>query len=244
MLLHPEDQRTIIVEVIDDSEDDQMAAVFATEDTVSSARFDGLWGSDRREGCWLIELRLRERGGGIERQWFTDNLHRELLEAILDVPHYVAVMPEELAAGAQTGEEILQRLAGALIFEVEDRSPLVAQVLAERDADQPAPVLHERAERSLRTRTAAPPRPTAHPARLTRRTSCVPAPAGAQSWTSRTPCLAGARSRVRGNRPSVARDFGGSSGEARFQRLCFAGRSGESNRSPPLFGALRLRYIV
>jgi hypothetical protein len=176
MQLHPEDQRTIIVAVIDDSEDDQMAAVFATEDTVPSARFDALWGTGHREGYWLIALRLIARGGGIERQWFTDNLHRELLEAILDVPHYVAVMPEELAAGAQTGEDILQRLAGALIFEVEDRSPLVAQVLAERDADQPARLLHERAERSLRTRTAAPRRPTAHPARLTRRTSCVPAP--------------------------------------------------------------------
>jgi hypothetical protein len=41
MQLHPEDQPTIIVAVIDDSEDDQMAAVFATEDTVPSARFAG-----------------------------------------------------------------------------------------------------------------------------------------------------------------------------------------------------------
>jgi hypothetical protein len=39
-----------------------------------------------------------------------------------------------------------------------------------------------------------------------------------------------------GNRPSVPRDFGGSSGGGPIWKLRFAGRSGESNLSPPLPG--------
>jgi hypothetical protein len=135
MLLHPEGEASIIVVVVDDNEDDELAALFATEDSVPSDRFGGLWGSGRREGFWLVALHLIEYGGGIERQWFTDNIDRPLLETILDVPHLVALVPQELAGDAETLDDILPRLGGALIFEVSDRSPQVARILAERSDD-------------------------------------------------------------------------------------------------------------
>jgi hypothetical protein len=106
-----------------------------TEDSVPSDRFGGLWGSGQRDGFWLVALHLIEYGGGIERQWFTDNIDRPLLETILDVPHLVALVPRELAGDAETLEDVLPRLGGAVIFEVADRSPQVAQILAERNDD-------------------------------------------------------------------------------------------------------------
>jgi hypothetical protein len=54
---------------------------------------------------------------------------------ILDVPHLVALVPQELANEAETLEDVLARLGGAVIFEVADRSPQLAQILAERNDD-------------------------------------------------------------------------------------------------------------
>ena len=74
-----------------------------------------------------------EKGVVTELQFFTDNVHRELLEAILEVPHLVAVLPRELAGDANTYEDMAPRLGGSLMIEVQDRSPQVAKVLAERN---------------------------------------------------------------------------------------------------------------
>ncbi len=78
---------------------------------------------------------LIEHGGGIERQWFTDNIHPELLEAILEVPHLVALMPAEIAGDARTGEDLVPRLAGSLFVQVDESPPQVAEILAEARAD-------------------------------------------------------------------------------------------------------------
>jgi hypothetical protein len=76
-----------------------------------------------------------ERGDGIEREFFTDNIHRALLEAILDVPHLVAILPSELAGNAKTLADVKPRLGGSLIAEVQERSPQVERVLVEHSDD-------------------------------------------------------------------------------------------------------------
>jgi hypothetical protein len=132
MLLEPPNDRPIIVLVVEDAEDDEVTAVVAREDHVPSRHFGGLWGTAQRDGSWLIAFRLIELGGGIERTWVTDNLHRELLEAILVVPHLVAIMPHEIAGEAHTAAAVKPRLGGSLMVGVDERSPQVAKVLAER----------------------------------------------------------------------------------------------------------------
>lgn len=132
------DSGPIIVLVVDDSDDDELAGIIASEDMVPAEHFGGVWGTAQRDGHWLVGFRLVELGArtdGIERAWITDNIHRELLETILTVPHLVAILPAELAEDFQTGEDLLPRLAGSLMVEVEDRSPQVAEVLAERGDD-------------------------------------------------------------------------------------------------------------
>jgi hypothetical protein len=133
MLWLREDEPSIIIVVVNDSADDELTAIFAHEDRVPSASFGGVWGSGQAEGHWLIAFHLVELGGGVERQWFTSNIHRPLPEAVLDVPHLVAIASEEIAGNAKTAEEIAPRFGGALILEVDTASPQVAEILAERD---------------------------------------------------------------------------------------------------------------
>jgi hypothetical protein len=133
MLLARENEPSVIVLVVDDSADDEITARVASEGTVPSKHFGGVWGTGQRDGVWLLAFQLIELGGGIERQWVTDNIHRELLEAILEVPHYVALMPSEIAGDARILEDALPRLGGSLFVQVDHRSPQVEQVLAERD---------------------------------------------------------------------------------------------------------------
>lgn len=131
-LLTPDDQPPVIALVIDDGQDDEVTAAVAEETMVPSDRFDGLWGSGERDGHYLLAFRLIETAGGVERTWTTDNIHRPLLEAILTVPHLVALLPKELAGDGRTLDDLLPRLQAALYVEVEERSPQVAHVLAER----------------------------------------------------------------------------------------------------------------
>jgi hypothetical protein len=133
LFLLPGRDENIIVVVVDDSDDDELAGVVAREELVPSPRFSGLWGTGQRDGNWLIGFYLTQLGGGVKRQWFTDNIHRPLLEAILEVPHLVAIMPTEIAGEATTLDAMLPRLGGAVILRVQHESPEVAQVLAERE---------------------------------------------------------------------------------------------------------------
>jgi hypothetical protein len=93
---------------------------------------------------------------------------------------------------------------------------------------------------SLRTSSESPARDwcsSSKPAFLRRQGRVAHAPGTAMQESA---CLAvsrGALGGLGGNRPSVARHFGGSSEEAEFQRCRFPGRSGESNLFPPLPGA-------
>lgn len=124
---------SILILVVDDSEDHELTAIIAKEDHVPSPNFGGVWGSGQKDGYWLVAFQLIQLGGGVERQWFTSNIHRPLLEAVLDVPHLVAIMPKEIAGNAKSPEEIAPRFGGALILEVDTESPHVAEILTERD---------------------------------------------------------------------------------------------------------------
>jgi hypothetical protein len=136
LLLLPGGQENIIALVVDDTDDDEFAEIVATENMVPSERFGGAWGNGQRDGHWLVAFQLIERGAGaagVQRQWFTSNIHRELLDAILQVPHLVALLPAELAGDATTLEDFLPRLGGSVLVGVEHRSDEVAQVRAERE---------------------------------------------------------------------------------------------------------------
>jgi hypothetical protein len=131
MLVGPE-SGPIIVLVIDDTTDDEFASIVAREDMRPSDNFTGRWGTGELNGNWTIDFHLLEVGGRADRRFFTDNIHRELLDWVLTVPHTVALLPAELAAEARTLEDVVPRLGGALAVGVSQVSQDVARVLAER----------------------------------------------------------------------------------------------------------------
>jgi hypothetical protein len=127
----------VIVLVVDDSDDDVLIHLQASENAVPSPRFGGIWLAGQEDGHWTVVFRLIELGAGplgIDRRWSTAYFDEELLSAILFVPHLVAILSEELADNARTLDAILPRLQAALYVEVEHQSPSIATVLAERRA--------------------------------------------------------------------------------------------------------------
>jgi hypothetical protein len=133
----PESEPFIVL-VIADEEDDPIVAAVASENEVPSRRFGGLWGSGEKDGNYLVVFRLIERGlrdHAIERNYWTMNLHRELLDAIVDVPHLVGLLPREFAGELRSLEDLLPRLGAALFVLVEDHSPQVQHVLDVRTID-------------------------------------------------------------------------------------------------------------
>lgn len=97
-----------------------------------STPFSGEWGTGQRDGRWLVGFRLFKPGDGFERLLITDDVHRDLLEAILDVPHVVAILAQATTSDAKTDTAIAARIGGSLTVEVEHRSAHVAHVLAPR----------------------------------------------------------------------------------------------------------------
>jgi hypothetical protein len=132
MLIRQPNGSSVIVLVVDDTHDDEVAHAIAREDMAPSVNFGGVWGAGERDGNVVVGFALIQLGGGLERQWYTANIQRELLEAILDVPHTVAIMPREIAGGAKTLQEVAHRFGGSLLVEVEHRSPQVEQALGDR----------------------------------------------------------------------------------------------------------------
>ncbi len=65
---------------------------------------------------------------GIERFWTLADPKLQLVETAARVPHYVAIVAEEIAGHAE-GEEIRPRLASAIIIEVTQAHPEVADLL-------------------------------------------------------------------------------------------------------------------
>jgi hypothetical protein len=79
-------------------------------------------------------LRVFALDGGLERLFITDDVPRDLLAAILDVPHLVAIVPQALAiaCAANTATAIAAGAEGSLLIEVQQRSREVARLLAPR----------------------------------------------------------------------------------------------------------------
>jgi hypothetical protein len=127
-------QPTIVL-VLGDGSDRELSAVLDRTDHAASARFGGEWGTGHDGGHWLVGFRLFELGGGFERLLLTADIQRELLDAILDVPHLVAIVPQPVAGDADTNAVLASCLGGALTVEVRQRSAYVARLLVPRGAN-------------------------------------------------------------------------------------------------------------
>jgi len=129
MLWSGPESRPVVILVVDSDDDHELSTVLARGNEVGE-RYSGEWGSGQSDGGWLVGFRLFRPSSGFERVLTTDAVHRELVEAILDVPHLVAIVPQAMAGETGTPAAIGARLDDSLVIEVEQRSAHVARLLA------------------------------------------------------------------------------------------------------------------
>lgn len=123
----------VVILVVDDSEDDELVAEIAQEveaDIVPSQRFGGGWSTQAKlmSKTLLLKFHLIRIGGGMERQWTVPEAPAGILDAISEGPHYVAVLPRELAGDLT--EVNPASVGGAMIVQVVGGSEAVSKARA------------------------------------------------------------------------------------------------------------------
>lgn len=114
------DNLPLVVLVVDDSEDDELVAAIAEARMAPAVGYHGGWGSLVKGGPDGFQLTLKFilRRDGWVRQWTLPDVTQEMLRAICDSVHHVAVLPREVA-GDFTESLELPRIAGAIIVEAQ-----------------------------------------------------------------------------------------------------------------------------
>jgi hypothetical protein len=113
----------MIVLVVDDSQDDELVSVIAAAKKVPADDFGGGWGS-RVFPQVAARFTLERLSGGFIRRWILPGLDDQIIE-ISQQPHYVAVLPKELAGDLSQFTDV-SRLGGAIIAAVHPTVALVA----------------------------------------------------------------------------------------------------------------------
>jgi hypothetical protein len=123
----------IIVWVVDDSADDDLAAAIASETAVPSPRFWGVWGTD--EDGAALAFRLIDRDTHRERSWWLHAFGPPLLGAVLEIPHIVVVLPREIGDARKLADAtsadvvgLLRSLRGGLFVRVTEKSGHVREL--------------------------------------------------------------------------------------------------------------------
>ena len=125
----------IIVWVVDDSADDDLAAAIASETAVPSPRFWGVWGAGENDGADALAFRLIDRDTHRERTWWLNAFGPPLLGAILEIPHVVVLQPQRIADALKLTDAtsadvvgLLRSLRGGLFVRVTEQSGHVREL--------------------------------------------------------------------------------------------------------------------
>jgi hypothetical protein len=114
-------RQPIVVLVVDDSEDSELASLLAGGEGVAASDYDGSWSAQLdRSGLVIIKFLLASRDGGWERRWIYTDPGGSVLSAITAGVHHVAIV----------------RLRGAIVVDAQAPEPIASP----RDtATAPAP---------------------------------------------------------------------------------------------------------
>jgi hypothetical protein len=83
----------IVVLVVDDSDDGELARVLADNDAVAGADYGGAWSAQVNGERLIVKFRLIRRDGEWERRWTYTDPGGSVLDAITAGSHHVAIMP-------------------------------------------------------------------------------------------------------------------------------------------------------
>ena len=104
---------SIIVLMVDDSDDDELASVLASREGVPADGFDGAWSAKVRGELLTIEFHLAAHDDGWERRWTHVDPGGGILNAISARAHHVAIVP----AFGDLSEFVRQGQGGAIIVD-------------------------------------------------------------------------------------------------------------------------------
>jgi hypothetical protein len=83
----------IVVLVVDDSDDGELACVLAGNYQVAGTGYRGAWSAHVNDERLIVKLRLIRRDGQWERQWTYTDPGGSVLDSITAGTHHVAIMP-------------------------------------------------------------------------------------------------------------------------------------------------------
>jgi hypothetical protein len=83
----------IVVLVVDDSDDPELASLLAGGERVAASDCDGSWTSWVDDTRLVVKFALAGRGGGWERRWTYTDPGGSVLNAITSGVHHVAIVP-------------------------------------------------------------------------------------------------------------------------------------------------------
>jgi len=86
-------RQPIVVLVVDDSDDSELASLLAGEQEVAAAAYEGSWSAQIDGSALVIKFLLARRGGGWERRWTYPDPGGSVLNAITAGVHHVAIVP-------------------------------------------------------------------------------------------------------------------------------------------------------
>src|SRR5271156_2960986 len=84
---------SIVVLIVDDSGDDELASVLASREGVPADGFDGAWSAKVRGELLTIEFHLAAHDDEWERRWTHVDPGGGILNAISARAHHVAIVP-------------------------------------------------------------------------------------------------------------------------------------------------------
>ncbi len=86
-------KQPIVVLVVDDSEDDELARLLASGDTVAATDYEGAWSAGIDGERLIVKFSLMRRDGECERRWTYTDPGGSVLNAITTGTHHVAIVP-------------------------------------------------------------------------------------------------------------------------------------------------------
>jgi hypothetical protein len=108
-------KQPIVVLVVDDSGDDELASVLAGGHGTTAADYVGTWSAQVDGKRLIVKLRLIRRDGEWSRQWTYMDPGGSVLNAITAGSHHVAIVP----LIGSLGEFVRDGLHGAIIVDAE-----------------------------------------------------------------------------------------------------------------------------
>jgi len=105
--------KPIVVLVVDDSDDGELACLLAGNGAVAGADYGGIWSAQVNAERLTVKLRLSRHDGEWERQWTYTDPGGSVLNAITAGTHHVAIMP----LVGDLSEFVREGLGGGIIID-------------------------------------------------------------------------------------------------------------------------------